>query len=332
MLACESCDLVVYKRAHSATTAQYVCICLSGMSTSEEVISIELLQREGLGLGIDATNPNTALLQQVQFDGSAVEVSALGSGANNFETTIWSIHQLQKELKMTVDGRVNEVVSIHFGMKSLRQNTSQVMMEARGYEIHTRNVRLDVGRLGEKQTRLEELLQNEEKKVRAITGRDLSDRDRLMIARDVVARKNRGVTHYISSVKLGAKVYETKSSQMWAENEELDLDADLSVTAPEASASLELTCKQKFAALAMSGSQSLTVIIHQDLLRKVELNEPFTVEPMHEKTIAYEISPIWELVRDVKWQEDVKIACRDYLQGRGKCDELLSCIYKHAVY
>jgi hypothetical protein len=127
------------------------------------------------------------------------------------------------------------------------------------------------------------------------------------ICKSILGEENRGATHFISSIYLGAKVYYAETSLETTDESKISAQGGVKSTVLGGRAKLSLTEQSARSRY----TQGTTATIHP----AVELKAIKTVvRPEHEMVIGCEVSPIWLLVTDKVWREAMKTACSDYVR------------------
>ena len=126
------------------------------------------------------------------------------------------------------------------------------------------------------------------------------------ICKSIIKEENRGVTHFVSSIDLGAKVFYTETVSEKKTSSKFSVTAGIESVDGGASAGVSLY-NQSIGRSVKSGT---TATIHP----KVELKTMKTdVTPNQEKVIGCEVSPVWLLVQDKDWRQAMKHACWAYV-------------------
>lgn len=293
--------------------------------------TLSKLVEMGLGKGIDATNSGQQLLDlQMCPVKAVVEQSTIGTGYKGFSSEISSHSTLKRATSTQLALTSSLPIKLDFSTEVRRKEDTQIVRQAQGQQIHTRTIRFMIGEIqrpaggmggGDEGgsadiiplSRIEALLQ-EQVKTESLSyseGQKIPLVKRVEISRQVLEEQNRGATHFVFSVDLGAKVFRVKRKTV----RKKDQSVSTSASASGGSASVQGQMKVQFTddtmELASSNSRRIHAVIHP----AVSLNRMKTViEPEQEKVISFEISPISELIRDEWWREAVAEASKQYAE------------------
>ena len=259
--------------------------------------TLSKLTRMGLGMGVDCLSPTSDLLDQ-QIDPAAYPLLqlTLGIGYKAFKTDLRDWYTLNRDMYNSLVSQAGSPVKIDVGMDVKRKSQSRIHYRCEGYMVHTRTIRLSVGNAiaivpsldspdgTASLSRLDLLLSR--KKVK--TG---TEKERIEICRGLLKEENRGATHYISSIELGAKIYHTRKTGVelssWTE-------ANVNFSASHLDA-------------ASRYENHITANVHPEMEMK---GSRTVVKPEQENVIGYEVRPVWLLVSDMEWQLPMKLACK----------------------
>lgn len=125
----------------------------------------------------------------------------------------------------------------------------------------------------------------------------------IRICKKIIGEDNRGATHFISSVDLGAKIFYTqkkKASETTAKGKaEIGGKAGASAGTPYTD---------------QSQSRDTVTGVNRISHPEVKWDKTKTVvKPEHEMVISQEVSPVWLLVSDKDWRQAMKEACSQYI-------------------
>ena len=142
----------------------------------------------------------------------------------------------------------------------------------------------------------------------ALTKPDTTTDEMIEICKSILEDDNRGATHFISSVDLGAKVFYTETVREKRNLSKVSVKGGLEI-AVQAGASAGMSHTDQ------SGSRSIrsgtTATIHPDVEMKTIKT---VVKPEQEMVIGCEVSPVWLLVTNKDWRKAMKIACWEYVK------------------
>ena len=163
-------------------------------------------------------------------------------------------------------------------------------------------------------SRLDKLINIKKEEITSTTMAQCKDEDRrnkmVEICKGLISDENRGATHFISSVELGAKMYRTKNVVVCQTASKLSTNATL---AGLNSASLDVAFTEKNMTLAGKYDSRLFVTVDP----MVKLNGARTVvKADYERVIGYDVSPVWTLVSDPEWREAMKDASLLYVNEK----------------
>ena len=258
----------------------------------------EKLDIECLGKGIDATRPQVLLHTQIVPTTKNVEMRKAGTGVQDWRKELPTVSSVKDTLHLSVSKEPAQIVSFAVGFEMQREKSDKVDTVASGKQIHNETVLFDITKIQHSSIHLVDLL------TRATTEKELSyspgikipiaERDK--ICRSVVRDRNEGVTHYISSVDLGAKAYKTimsmgQGQEQGQRQEQVD-----------------------FSQATRTRAQLLQSQVYFVVDPSVELKlKDTTIKKEQEKMISYAAKPLWSLVDDPAWRQSVKKACEDYV-------------------
>jgi hypothetical protein len=243
---------------------------------------------EYLGKGIDATRPQVLLHAQIIPTTQNVETRKVGTGVQDWGQDLPAV---KDTLHLSLSKEPAQIDPFPVGFEMQGENPRD---EATGKQIHNETVLFDTTKIQSSSIHLVDLLR------RAATEKDLSyspgikipavERDK--ICKGVVRDRNEGVTHYISSVDLGAKVY--KVAKKDEEESPRNIEVDFSQ------------------ATRMKAQIEHQIYLVVDPSVELKLNDT-TINEEQEKMISYTTKPLWSLVDDPAWRQSVKKACEDYV-------------------
>ena len=297
----------------------------------------------GLGRGIDGSEPSCmragALSVLVSPREDLVEELCAGAGYKSFDAKVLAESTLQRELTGSLDsGEIIRSVKLDFGIDSLsRQYEGRFEATAHGEQIHNRTIRFTSaafaphlqpstadslkGYHGEPNCFLEEVLRE---KIQ-LAGKSSTETEEWRVEvckRCIMDPRIGGATHFISSLDLGAKVFQITTSSIQTERKNMDFKAkvgtDTNGSLPESEGkdqddalfSLGVGFNENSMKKASVSGSNYQAIIHPD----VQLNEMHTkIEKDQERTIGFELSPVALLLQDSLWREPMKLACKQYI-------------------
>ena len=256
------------------------------------------LDIECLGKGIDATRPQVLLHTQIIPTSKNVERRKIGTGVQDWKyEKLPTVSSVKDKLRSSLSGEPPQIVSFGIGFEMQRAESDNVDTEAIGKQIHNQTVLFDTTMVHGSSIQLVALLRKatKEKGLSYSPEVKISSEERDAICRSVVRDINEGVTHYVSSVDLGAKIYATKK-QAKVQEQEQGLG------------------QLNFIYESRSKAQSLPSQVYLVVDPSVELKAENTIiKTEQEKIISYAVKPVWSLVNDPAWRQSVKKACEDYI-------------------
>lgn len=293
----------------------------------------------GLGRGIDGSEPSSmragALSVLVSPGDNCLEELRAGTGYKSFDSKIVAESTLQRELTGSLDsGDIIPSVKLDFGIDSLsRQYEGRFEATAHGEQIHNRTIRIKreafapqtAGNTEDGHTApisyLEEVLQE---KMRTV-GKPSPESEawRIEVCKSCIQDPRiGGATHFISSLDLGAKIFEISTASSQTQRKKLNLKAKIGAGSTglptenegedqdDALFSLGVGFNESSMKKASVSGSNYQAIIHPE----VQLNEMHTkIEPDQEQTIGFELSPTALLLGDPLWREPMKLACKQYI-------------------
>ncbi|XP_062506133.1 uncharacterized protein LOC134182717 isoform X2 [Corticium candelabrum] len=130
----------------------------------------------------------------------------------------------------------------------------------------------------------------------------------IAICKSIIRDENRGATHFISSVELGAKIYRTKKVTISHATAKFLMKAGLQASN---AAGLDVAFKDEHLALASNYESRMFATVDP----RVKMDGAKTVvSAEHERVIAYDVRPVWVLVSDPDWQRAMKEASLQYVK------------------
>ena len=160
-------------------------------------------------------------------------------------------------------------------------------------------------------SRLDALIRiRQEENKRNLRHYSAKKRHKLMIAicKSIIRDENRGATHFISSVELGAKIYRTKKVTISHATAKFLMKAGLQASN---AAGLDVAFKDEHLALASNYESRMFATVDP----RVKMDGAKTVvSAEHERVIAYDVRPVWVLVSDPDWQRAMKEASLQYVK------------------
>jgi hypothetical protein len=128
------------------------------------------------------------------------------------------------------------------------------------------------------------------------------------ICKRILGDENRGATHFVSSIDLGAKLYYKETVSEKEQTSKVSANAALGGdNLVQADAGIS---RSKEATRKVLRSDTVALIHHA-----VDMNETKTeVSHDREMVIACKISPVWLLVREKTWRQAMKTACEKYVK------------------
>jgi hypothetical protein len=162
-------------------------------------------------------------------------------------------------------------------------------------------------------SRLDTLLESRPQPHKDVKQRNVSEIQEEMIeaCMAIIKDENRGATHFVSSIDLGAKVFYTEtvtekksfakaSAKVGVDSTESDGGASLGTSASNESTSRSLRSGTTATIHPRVTMQTIKTVVTQD----------------QERVIGYEVSPVWLLVQDKDWRQAMKHACWHYVYDR----------------
>eukprot|EP00118_Oscarella_pearsei_P009470 m.54705 g.54705 ORF g.54705 m.54705 type:complete len:497 (+) comp34397_c0_seq3:40-1530(+) len=292
---------------------------ISDDPTSPSHLNAANLASLGLGRGVDGTRPSALLDVVVYPHFSVIDRLTTYRGFSAFSYETSSNAALQKSLTANVSAS-SAPVKVEFSVSAQRKEETRVKKTAKGQQIvsNTIRFRLRVIRTGHDDRNDDDEGEDEEaidsKKSIPISNlekallreSDVVDDD---AAFRVISDQFGGVTHFVSSVNLGAKIYQERRTQTKKTTKSVKATMKASGPVPVSASG---SASQASSAESTSSSSKSKTIAHPD----VELKGAATViEPGKEMLISYELSPVSALVRDPRWRDAVVRACQRYVVG-----------------
>ena len=273
--------------------------------------SMERLRQEGLGAGIDITKPEKMLNTQIIPTSNNVDRRMFGTTYQQFFESIQTMSDVTRGLSANTGLEAVEV-SFNVGLEFQRKELSRTSMTAIGKQIRNETVFFKDSVPGS-DILLENFLREEmeSKGFRNCCGEVIPEEERDKICKHVVRNRNHGATHYIASVDLGAKVYQVNAECEEVNEERRDGYASWGggVSTLKGMVSVDFSEETKTMAKQCRG-QTYFVVDKTVRLKGHETN----IKTEQEKTIAYQMKPIWDLIKDKAWCEAVKKACKEYVE------------------
>ena len=137
--------------------------------------------------------------------------------------------------------------------------------------------------------------------------RKYTKKERIEICRSIIAEENRGGTHFISAIDLGAKVFYTETVSEKKTSSKVSATAGINAVAGRASAKASLTNQSVVRSFESGMTANIDPGVDMKTIKTV-------VTPRQEKVIGCDVSPVWLLVRDKNWRQAMKRACWEYVQ------------------
>jgi hypothetical protein len=286
----------------------------------------------GLGKGIDSTKNGQRLLDlQLQPSKVIVEQLTTRSGYQTFFSEIASHSSLTKDMSSQLAIRSPVPLQIAFSTEVKRKEESRMVRIAQGQQILTRTVRFKIREIqrapeaidhedgnesGEEAVPLSTLEALLEEQVKAeglnySSGESIPADKRTQISLDVLVNKNRGATHFVSSVDLGAKIFQIKSKTTKTVTKTTSASASADGGSTSVAGDLKLQFNDTYLDMASSNVKNIHAVVDP----AVRLKQMKTmIFPQHERVIALEISPISQIIRNKFWRESVIEACKQYAE------------------
>jgi hypothetical protein len=256
-----------------------------------DISQICKLDIECLGKGIDASRPQLLLHAQIVPTSQNVERRKIGTGVQDWKSgKLPTVAAVKDKLLWSLSEEPAQIISFEVGFEMQRDESDKRNTEASGKRIHNQTVLFDTTKIRGSSIHLVSLL----KKATKEKG-PLSIEERDAISRSLVRDFNEGITHYISSVDLGAKAYYIKEQGQEQKQEQVH----------------EFT--YDFRGMARSCPSKVYLVIDPSV--KLEA-ENTVVREEQEKTISFAVKPLWSLIDDPIWRLSVKKACEDYLNDQ----------------
>ena len=161
-------------------------------------------------------------------------------------------------------------------------------------------------------SRLDKLIKIKNEEKTSTTMAQCGDEERhnkmVEICKGLIRDENRGATHFISSVELGAKIYRSKNVVVCQTASRLSTNATV---AGMSSALLDVAFKDEDMALAAKYDSRMFATVDP----MVKMNGAKTVvKADYERVIGYDVSPVWTLVSDPEWRRAMKDASLLYVK------------------
>ena len=132
--------------------------------------------------------------------------------------------------------------------------------------------------------------------------------ERVQICKDIIREENRGATHFISSVELGATIYTTSKVVIAETKSQFSMKAGVRASSLSA---LDIAFKEDNLSLAANYDSRISATIDP----RVKLEGARTVVSEEcERLIGYEVSPVWLLVSEPDWRNAMKEALLLYVK------------------
>ena len=161
-------------------------------------------------------------------------------------------------------------------------------------------------------SRLDKLINNKKEEITSTTTAQCEDEERrnkmVEICKGLIRDENRGATHFISSVELGAKMYRTKNVVVCQTASKLSTNATV---AGLSSPLLDVAFEEEDMNLAAKYDSRLFVTV--DPMVKLK-GARTVVKADYERVIGYDVSPVWTLVSDPEWRKAMKVASQLYVK------------------
>jgi hypothetical protein len=274
----------------------------------------------GLGKGIDSTKSGQRLLDlQVRPCEAILEQLTVRTGYQNYYSEMTSSNSMTKSMSTQLAAKSTAPVQLSVSTEVKQKEDTKVIKIAQGQQIITRTIRFKIGELQRAEVEtvplstLESLLELQamEEGVKYSDGEAIPLEKRVEISLDVLVNRNRGATHFVSSVDLGAKLFKTKTKTTKTTSNTSNTTASASGGTPLAQVQSKLHFSDSSLETSGSSSKNFHAIIHPS----VQLKQMKTViPPQHERVINLEISPISQTIRNRFWRESVAEACKQYAE------------------
>lgn len=272
---------------------------------------MDRLRQEGLGAGLDISKPEKLLNTQVTPTLHNVDRCMFGTTYQEFFESIQTISEISRGLSASAGLEAIEV-SVNVGLEFHGKKLLKTSMTAVGKQIRNETVFFKDS-IPESDVILGKFL-SEESEARGFRNRcgdEIPQKERDRICRHVIRHRNHGATHYIASVDLGGKIYQVKSECKEERKESVDgsISGSGGTMTLKAGTSVEFSEETKNMAKQSKGQMYFIVD------KAVELKGYETsIKAEQEKTIAFQIKPVWDLIKDRAWREAVKKACKQYVE------------------
>jgi hypothetical protein len=126
------------------------------------------------------------------------------------------------------------------------------------------------------------------------------------ICKDILKNENRGATHFVSSIDLGAKVFYTETSRQTKSSSKVSVKAGIDYADSGASGGVSFSDQSATRSLRSGTTATIHPEVNMQTIKTI-------VTPQQEKMIGCEVSPVWLLVQDRDWRQAMKHACWEYV-------------------
>ena len=135
-----------------------------------------------------------------------------------------------------------------------------------------------------------------------------AEENMIEICKSIIREENRGATHFISSIDLGAKVFYNETVSQKGQRSTVSANAGLDI-ASQAGGSAEMSRTDQSTGRSLRSDTTAT--IHPAVVWK---KTQTAIEPEQEMVIGCEVSPVWLLVTNKDWRQAMKHACTQYVR------------------
>jgi hypothetical protein len=136
---------------------------------------------------------------------------------------------------------------------------------------------------------------------------DKIQREMVDICMDILKNENRGATHFVSSIDLGAKVFYTETSRQTKSSSKVSVKAGIDYADSGASGHVSSSGQSVIRSLTSGTTATIHPEVNMQTIKTI-------VTPQQEKMIGCEVSPVWLLVQDRDWRQAMKHACWVYVK------------------
>lgn len=273
--------------------------------------SMERLIEEGLGKGVNVREPHRLFHGQITPTINNLDISKSGAGPFEFDEEVETMSSRKNRLSSSGSLPVFQPVSFKFGFDIQTEESSTAKMIARGQGIRKEKVSFkETTQIDNSDIDFLHKLRNEAERngFQYCPGGDIPDQERDKMCKDVVGIANRGVTHYVSSVDLGAVEYTvtTENERKRKNGKRGQVIDGCSVVEENISASASM--QKMEVPRNLNGQTNLAIEDDGDVT-----DGRIHLATSQGNMIACDVSPVWLLVDDAFWQKSVRKACQEYI-------------------